>query len=78
MKPVYIAEMTYWNILKQASENDGQVVLDSKGCAPFEIKLDGEWAKKEWEQIITRVYEHVGLGHSDVVSVIDSYLRTDR
>ena len=63
--------------MKQASENDGQVIFDSKGYTPFEIKLNGEWAKKEWDEIITRICANVGLSYSDTISVVDRYLRPD-
>lgn len=75
MTPVYLDETTYWKIMSQAAENNGRVVFDSVGYNRFEIELDAEYAKKEWDEIIDRISKNVDIDHQEARSVVDRYLR---
>ena len=45
----WIPVATYAGIMEQAAKNNGRAFLECKGGPPFEIMVDVEFAKKEWE-----------------------------
>jgi hypothetical protein len=39
------------SIIEQAAKNNGLAVIHSRGSDPLMIKIDVEYAKKEWDEI---------------------------
>lgn len=48
---VYLDHEQCLMIFKQASENNGRVVIEAKGFSPFEIAMDPVHAKKVWDEL---------------------------
>lgn len=50
MKP-WIPIATYVEIIKQAANNDGRAIVEAREVPLLEIRIDVEYAKKEWAKI---------------------------
>lgn len=48
---VYLDHEQCLMIFKQASENNGRVVIEAKGFSPFEITMEPEYVKKIWDEL---------------------------
>lgn len=51
---VYISTQECYELVKQAVENDGRVVVEARGFSPFEISLDVEAIRCDYEDM-TRI-----------------------
>ena len=47
---VYLDYNQCVKLFKQASENNGRVILEAKGFIPFEVIVDPEYAKRIWSE----------------------------
>lgn len=55
---------SYMSIIEQAAKNDGKAIVHSRGCAPLQIMVDPEYAKKElaeYEQMLAKFERKNGL-----------------
>lgn len=51
MKDAWIDVRSYMSIIEQAAKHNGLAVIHSRGSDPLMIKIDTEYAKKEWAEI---------------------------
>lgn len=51
---VYISTQECYELVKQAVENDGRVVVEARGFSPFEISLDVAAIRCDYEDM-TRI-----------------------
>lgn len=49
MSRAWISAQTFYSIMEQAAKNNGRAVLELTGGYKFNITVDPEFAKEEWD-----------------------------
>ena len=76
-KWMWIDNNTFIKMIKLASENNGHVIIESKGFNPIELKLSKKAAEKEFNYLLDTMSKNVHMPKEECKKFIENDLSTE-